>query len=87
MRARGERMGERPGDSECQRVAGDLGRRLRREAEEAPRQHVEGDERRAGDEAPARGVSHHGAEARDQAAAERGRADEAVHRLGRQRGS
>ncbi len=36
MRARGERMRERPRDAEGERIAGDLGGRLRREAEEAP---------------------------------------------------
>ena len=62
MRARGERVRERPRDAEGERVAGDFRGRLRREAEEAPRDDVEGDERGAQDEPPPRHVAHHRAD-------------------------
>ncbi len=78
VRPGGERMRERPGDAEGERVAGELGGRLRGEAEEAPRDHVEGDEGGAEDEPPPRHVAHDGADERDGAAAVRGRGDQAA---------
>src|ERR1044072_10000469 len=76
--ARGERMRERPRDAEGERVTGELGGRLRGEAEEAPRDHVEGDERGGENETPARHVAHQRAKPRDRAPAE-GSGDDCVY--------